>query len=1055
MAHNPVRLRLRGAHLAGTALAVLMALPAAAQDAQTSQSAAPTPVSAGSASAMAENAGDQIIVTGSRIAPPNATSVAPITSISGDALVRATGSVSVGDQLNDLPQVRSTFSQQNSTQYLGTHGLNLVDLYGLGTQRTLVLVNGRRHVGSDILNYGVSVDINTIPNSLIERVDTLTGGSSSIYGSDAIAGVVNFVLKQDFEGIQANMRGGVSTYGDAGSYLANITAGKNFAEGRGNIAAAFDYAHQTAFYGSGRPNVGTQSGFVVVGTDPAGSTNGAAGGPDRVFLRDIRSATISNKTLAQFASPTGACGRDGNTGAPFRCVFQFQPDGSLVPQTGTRVGIAPNGSFLGGNGTNSREANITVLQPQQNRYNFNLIGHYEVSPAFVPFFEAKYVRVETSGSQSGPAFFQGTTLAAFGYDTTYERPRLDNPFLTTQARGVVTQQLIASGTAAADIAGSTRFSIGRNLLDLGVRNESDVRQTYRIVGGVRGDFGSAGAFHYEVAGQYGEMKERTRIEGNLNVQRFLLAMDSTRNAAGQIVCRSQIDPTSSSLAQLPGSSGSILTADVATCQPLNPFGQGNISQAARNYVTQDTVAVGKIRQTDITGFVSGDSSQWFELPGGPIGVSIGGEYRRETNFYQQDPLVDAGYTFYNAIPTFSAPAFEVKEAFAEIRVPILKDRPFFHELTLTGSGRVSDYKGSAGTVWTYNGGGTYAPVQDIAFRGSYSRSVRAPNLQELYADQSANFGRDFADPCSARNIAQGTTTREANCRAAGIPAAYDYVYTQSLAYRSGGNPNLKAEKSDSYTFGTVITPRWVPGLTLSVDYYNFKVKNVINTVDAQTIADQCYDSATLANPFCSAFQRAGAGGGPGGEQQYRIIENSLLASSLNYASLKASGINVDLAYQHNFSGIGTVTARTSYTHVLKRDDFLDPTDPTRADRIRGELGDPIDAVNFDIDLKRGPVSIGYGLRYIGHMVLNEWEDTHTTQGRPPENADYADRQWYPAVWYHDVRASVDVTGNLNVFGGIDNVGNRKAPFGLTGVSDGSGIYDVRGRYFYAGARINY
>jgi outer membrane receptor protein involved in Fe transport len=306
MAHNPVRLRLRGAHLAGTALAVLMALPAAAQDAQTSQSAAPTPVSAGSASAMAENAGDQIIVTGSRIAPPNATSVAPITSISGDALVRATGSVSVGDQLNDLPQVRSTFSQQNSTQYLGTHGLNLVDLYGLGTQRTLVLVNGRRHVGSDILNYGVSVDINTIPNSLIERVDTLTGGSSSIYGSDAIAGVVNFVLKQDFEGIQANMRGGVSTYGDAGSYLANITAGKNFAEGRGNIAAAFDYAHQTAFYGSGRPNVGTQSGFVVVGTDPAGSTNGAAGGPDRVFLRDIRSATISNKTLAQFASPTGA-----------------------------------------------------------------------------------------------------------------------------------------------------------------------------------------------------------------------------------------------------------------------------------------------------------------------------------------------------------------------------------------------------------------------------------------------------------------------------------------------------------------------------------------------------------------------------------------------------------------------------------------------------------------------------------------------------------------------------------------------------------------------------
>jgi outer membrane receptor protein involved in Fe transport len=247
----------------------------------------------------------------------------------------------------------------------------------------------------------------------------------------------------------------------------------------------------------------------------------------------------------------------------------------------------------------------------------------------------------------------------------------------------------------------------------------------------------------------------------------------------------------------------------------------------------------------------------------------------------------------------------------------------------------------------------------------------------------------------------------------------------------------------------------VPGLTLSVDYYHFKVRNVINTVAAQTIVNQCYDSATLANPFCASFQRAGATGGPAGEVPFQILENSLLASSLNYASMMASGINLEASYQHRFDRIGTVTAHGTYTHVLSRNDYLNPSDPARADRISGELGDPIDAFNFDIDLKHGPVSIGYTLRFIGHMVLNTWEDTHSVQGRAPENADYADRKWYPNVYYHNIRGSLDVTDKLNMFAGIDNVLNREPPFGLTGVTANSGIYDVRGRYMYVGARIKY
>ncbi|WP_254602161.1 TonB-dependent receptor domain-containing protein [Sphingomonas bacterium] len=1003
------------------------------------------------ASATESDGDQQIIVTGSRIAPPNAISLAPIISISGDSLIRQTGSVSIGDKLNDLPNIRSTYSQQNSTAGLGTTGLNVLDLYGLGPQRTLVLVNGRRHVAPSILNLnGQGVDINTIPNSLLERVDVVTGGSSSVYGSDAIAGVVNFVLKQNFEGIEANVRGGVSTHGDAGAYLATITAGKNFGEGRGNIAGSFDYAHQTDFYGSDRRNILPNSNFVVVATDPAGSLNGAANGPDRFFFNDIRSTTISFGGLVSFAN--NACGRDSNSNTAFTCKYLFQPDGTLVPETGTRIGIAPNGNFIGGNGNVGREGNILVLQPRQDRINVNLIGHYEISPAIVPFFEAKYVKIHTTGSQSGPAFIQGTTLSAFGFSTTYERPRLDNPYLSAQARALITQQLIASGTPAAMITGATRFTIAKNLTDLGLRNENSHRQTYRLVGGVRGDLGDG--FHYEISGNYGETRENTTVQGNLNVQRFLLSMDTVRNAAGQIVCNSQVNPATATTAQLPGSSAATLAADVAACQPLNPFGEGNISQAARNYVLQDTLAITRIRQTDIVGYVAGDSSKWFELPGGPIGVSIGGEYRRETNLYRQDPLVNSGYTFYNAISTLSAPAFEVKEAFGEIRIPLLKDRPFFKDLTLSGSGRVSHYKGATGTVYTYNGGADYAPVQDIKFRGTYSRSVRAPNIRELYATQSANFAT-VTDPCSLRNIAAGTATRAANCRAAGIPAAYDYVYIQSLAIRSGGNPALTAEKSDSYTLGTVITPRWVPGLTLSIDYYNIKVKNVIQSVAAQTTINQCYDSATLANPFCALFQRAGAGGGPNGEDPFRIIENSLLVSSLNYASLRARGINLDAGYHHRFDGIGELSAHGVYTHVIQRDSFLNPIDPGRADRIRGELGDPIDAFNLDIDVRRGKVTFGYGVRFIGHMVLNTWEDTHSVQGRAPENADYADRQFYPTVWYHALRTSLDVTSKVNLFAGVDNLTDRVPPFGLTGVGGGSGIYDVRGRYLYTGARVKF
>ena len=1027
-----------------------------------------------------------IVVTGSRIARPNDTSVSPITSLTA-AELQQTGSISTGDVLNDLPALQSTFSQANSTRFLGTAGLNLLDLRGLGTQRTLVLVNGRRHVGSDILNFGVSPDVNTIPTDLIDRVDVVTGGDSAVYGSDAIAGVVNFVLKDHYNGVQLHTQGGVSQYGDAGSYYASMLAGHNFAGGRGNIAVDLEYARQNTFYAADRPYLARNDGFVGVDTDPAGSVNGSDGNPDAVFFRDIRSATINEGGLIAFASPSGACGRDSQLqsnglGRAFTCNYIFASDGTLVPETGTRVGLStgssasptstPGGAFIGGNGSTRRAGTLVQIEPQLDRYSANLIGHFDMSDAFVPFVEATYSRTDSVGQGSGgPAFITGTTLGdpssgALG-GPNREQIRLDNPFLSPQASATIMSALIASGRAPSSISSATRVSLREQLTSLGDRTEEARRETYRIVGGLRGTFNTN--WRYEVSANYGEFDEHTKILGNLNAQRFLLALDSTRNAAGQIVCRSQVDPAAQvGLVDTTGAAdGSgylnrnnpILAADVAACQPINPFGQNNVSQAARNYVLSDTTSVGKITQFVGSAFLSGDTGGFFRLPGGPVGFAVGGEYRRETNNFREDPLVEAGYTFYNSIGTFTAPAFEVKEAYGELRIPILKDLPFAEELTVSGAGRVADYKGGAGTVYAYNGGVEYAPVRDLHFRANYSRSVRAPNLQELYVPLSQNFAPNFVDPCSADQIGRGAQTRAANCRAAGVPANYNFVYSSSLETQAGGNPNLTAETSDSYTYGAVLQPRFAPGLSLSVDYYNIKVKNVIQTVDAQTIANQCYDSASLNNAFCGLFTRAGGSGASTGELPYQIIEGSLIQAPVNFAKLQARGVDVDLGYAHHFGGV-SLTSHVVYTHQLENQQNIDPTDPKFADTVLGELGSPKDAFNWNTSADFGSFFVSYQLRYLSRMTISAYEDQSSFQGRPPLNSDVADILYFPQVFYNDIRMGVNFNKSSNFYFGIDNFTNRHPPLGSTGLQSsllgpsngtgGTGIYEPVGRRFYAG-----
>ena len=1038
-------------HLLGAVapLALFIAAPAFAQDAQPQATPAeaanpdgkpvvgpPTPgAQQTSGNADGSAAGDDVVVTGSRIRRPNLDSPVPVTSISGAEFFQ-TGTTSVGDVLNELPALTSTFSQSNSTRFLGTSGLSLLDLRGLGPQRTLVLVNGRRHVAGDILNNAVSPDVNTIPTDLIDRVDVVTGGSSAVYGSDAIAGVVNFVLKDHYDGLQLRGQSGVSDEGDAPSSFVSALAGKNFAGGRGNIALSLEYAHQGDFYAADRPEYRTTNGFVTVDNDPAGSINGSDGNPDRVFYRDIRSATYSNGGTFL-----------GNSCGTFYCSYGFQPNGTLQQTTGTRVGTGLFGSFIGGNGDNFRDGTQLGLLPRQDRYSANLIGHFEISRAFVPFIEAKYVHTDVLGSASGPFFFNGAVTGS---------PRevfyTDNPYLSTQARNFLNDYYgVGPGT-------QQPFFFNENATSLTNRQEQLKRDTYRIVAGVRGDFGSG--WSYEVSGNYGRFDEENKILGNVNLQRFLLAIDAVDQglvqngvANGNIVCRATVDPSARialETAANPAFAASQLAADVAACQPVNLFGVGNVSQAARNYLLQNSVANGRITQFVANAFISGNSSKWFELPGGPVGFSVGAEYRRETASYREDASTLAGLTFYNSIPDFAPPAFEVKEVFGELSVPLLKDVPFFHDLTVSGAVRYADYKGATGNVLAYNGNLEWSPVRDLRFRGNYSRSVRAPTLVDLYSPYGQNFA-SFSDPCAADNLGEGSATRVANCRADGVPAGFNFEYLNSLGFQSGGNPNLQAEKSDSYTLGLVVQPRWVRGLSLTVDWFDITVNNSIASVGAQDIVDNCYDAATLDNQYCALFERyTGTGTGPRGEAPGQILENNLRAGPLNYARLKVRGIDAELGYRSRIGSLGNLSARAIYTHNFRNDSYLNPSDPGRRDQSLGELGFPEDEAQLSTDFQTGIFTLGYKMRYIGRMTYAPWEATHSVQGRPPEDADYSNIRYYPETFYHDVRAQIDVSTKYNFYVGVDNIIDTKPPLGTTGAGFGSAIYDNVGRRFYAG-----
>ncbi len=978
-----------------------------------------------------------ITVTGTRIRRPNLQSPVPITSMSAEELPNQ-GQASIGDALNDLPSLRSTFSQQNSGRFIGTAGLNQLDLRGLGTNRTLVLVNGRRHITAVPGQF--IVDVNTIPQDLVERIDIVTGGESAIYGSDAIAGVVNFILKRNFDGVRVRGQGGISERGDRGIYFTSVTAGHNFADGRGNIAVNLEYTHAAPLYQYERARYRHVCGFEPV-ENTVGEPQAGNGIPDTAYVCGIVVPAIT------------VGGSIGLLSADPAIALSFDRAGNLQLAQADRSLLNFNGDVLSSNplvGTPLNERD--QLAVGQDRYTANLLAHFDVSDAFKPFVEAKFVhqRVRQEGQ---PTFFQGrlATFFANNFGAVVPSLRCNNPFLTAQALSTLQSFGVCTNVATGTFT-SNRFNA-----DFGGRGEIDKRDTYRILGGVEGDFN--GSWHYEISANYGHFKSDLTQLNNLyfrdingNPAGFALAVDAVRNAAGQIVCRvNQV------------------TVTVPDCVPINLFGEGAPSQAALDFVNTTSHLFGRASELDILAFLSGDTAKFFSLPGGPVGFSLGAEYRRETAFRTADALSQSGGTFFNRFPAFDPPPFSVKEVFGELNLPILKDVPLAHELTLSGAARYSDYNTAADKTWAWNINGIYSPVSDLRLRANYSRSVRVPTLLDLYAPGSQSFAF-LTDPCSQRNINTGGTNRAANCAALGVPTTIqagspciginglkigdpfincvaEGSPRSSIGFIQAGNPNLKAEVGKSLTVGGVLTPRFLPGFSLSVDYFNIKVTSLIAVLTAQTILNQCVDQPTINNQFCQLLTP---------RTPFGLFQSpALVAAGVNFAKQTSRGIDFDLTYRHDLGNSNRLSLRGIATYTLERNNYLDPVNPTLFTRQLSTLGDPVFSGALITALTHGPFTLQYTLRYIGTMTIATYETTHASQGNPPQNPDLTSPARYPQVFYHDFRFETKVNNRFRWYFGVDNAFDKQPPFGLTGTGAGGAIYTNIGRYFYSGVTVDF
>lgn len=909
---------------------------------------------------------DTIVVTGSRIARPELEGSSPVQVLSESSILQQ-GSQNISDVLNEMPSIGTGIGRTNSNFLTNGNGVATVNLRNLGNNRTLVLVNGRRVAAG--LGGTSAVDINNIPTDLLQRVEVLTGGSSAVYGSEAMAGVVNFILKDDFEGIRGRVQAGISDEGDNGRQMLGLTVGKNFADGRGNITIAGQYDRDEGLRSYKRSisanDVPFRSGFAPQG---------------RFFV--------------------------GNTS------YTYDQAGNLKEGFNSAV-----------DGYN-RNGDRYIAVPLE-RYLVNGLGHFDINDSLTFFAEGTFAKVKSRSRLEPYAFDNADAQLPDG--TILPGIALDNPFVPQTIRD------------AAIAAGDTTIGFTKRANGLFDRSNRADREFYRAVAGLRGTLFD-GAWKWDAYYNRSQTVENTASETALR-DRLYYALDAVGADAASAVCRDA-------------------AARAAGCRALNLFGAGTASPESIAYITNNgqlSTYKAKINQEVFAYNISGPL---FSLPGGDVKVAGGVEHRTERSSEVYDAATQSGNTLSNAL-TNTKGKYRVFEAYGETVVPILSDVPFAEYLGLEAAVRYGDYYDTVGSVWSYKIGGDWAPTSDVRFRAVYSRATRAPNIGELYQGASQTFPSGLVDPCEGVT-ATSSRPQDAYCRtipgiAQQIAANGTFVYDdnsdrQSIEGEDSGNLNLKEETAKTFTAGVVLTPSFVRGLSVTVDYFNIKVKDAIQLVPRQVTIDECVASAGTS-PLCALIVREQVGTPrprtPG--TLYQI--NSF---PVNAASIETAGIDVQARYKAGWGEDSSLEVALLYTYLDKL--TLQPLAGLPVEDNRGQLdGDGRlgagfkHRANLSLTYANGPFSLNWRTNFQSKIKDTLGPDVDSPLGDSTNSI--------KAYWYHDVQARFAIDKDrLEVYAGVDNLFDKKPPVinqngasNITGTETAADSYDPFGRNFYVGA----
>lgn len=928
----------------------------------------------------------EVVVTGTRIARPDLEASSPVSVVSASDF-QMTGTANAEHFLRDLPQLVPAIGSNANN---GNPGVATLDLRNLSEERTLVLVDGRRFMPYD--SNGV-VDVGMIPSAMIERVEIVTGGASAVYGSDAIAGVVNFILKDDFEGVELSANNEQTMKNDGAHQDYSLTVGGNFAEDRGNMVFNVGFTRQEAVYQGDR----AFSRFSLASDDfaPGGSSTNAAG-----TLLDVFTG-VGSET-------------DTHT---------FDASGNLVPYVQSRDSFNFNP--------------YNLLQTPEEKWTATLLGRYEINDhaEFFSRFSFANTQVKTILAPSG--------TFNFNFDFNYR----DNPFLNAQARSVLARN-------DADNDGVVNLQWGRRTVEMGTRDSEFENTAFQAVAGVRGEFGES--WSYEVFAQQGRTQRAQNFFNDVNAVKLQEAMLAVRDPdTGQIVCASG-NPS---------------------CVPVNLFGAGTLTPGMADYIRLNLVQADSTEQFVAGGFVTGDlplSSPWAARPAAMV---FGVEYRHEESESKPDTASKNGDSpgFGQSSPLEAR--LSIREAYAELKMPLLTDLPFSHSLGLEAGVRRSEYSNAvpvanasndfSTTAW--KAGGDWAPIEGIRFRALYQRAVRAPNLNEIGSPRTNGTGDAGHDYCSESFFTPGMVSDPAFaglrdlCIATGVPAGQlgfinDPISGQVSNY-SGGNPNLVPEESDTRTIGVVLQPSFLQGFTAAIDYFDIKVDKAILDTPEQAIVDACYDVAqnpTLDpnNPFCQLIYRSSGGSLNGG------LDTGVDQSDRNIGFLRSKGVDFSASYSLGVGNFGSLAFGLNLTRQLATELQFTPTSGT-IDCV-GLVGKvclrPTPELKWlqTTTWSYGPVAVQLRWRHIGKLT----QDAIELNGAPA--SDYM----VPVIDsfdYFDLSGSYDLTDSIVLHAGVQNLFDKGPPVvgnDYGGTTENSGntfpqTYDVLGRSFFVSATARF